>query len=80
LSYRLVCVASYLGEKAVHLFLQTELSTELIQHNLEGHRDDLVPALAKYEIRLRKMSFIFKKYIKILCVSSQVLAENIGKS
>ena len=33
----------YLSNKALHLFLQTNLSLERIQQNLDGVRDDDVP-------------------------------------
>ncbi|XP_059488909.1 sorting nexin-3-like [Neocloeon triangulifer] len=44
----LVCVPSYLGEKAVHMFLQTELNINRIQENVDGLRDDLVAKHSQY--------------------------------
>ncbi|XP_046403727.1 sorting nexin-3-like [Ischnura elegans] len=41
-----VAVPCYLGEKAVHLFLQSDLNTQMIDLNLLGERDDLIVPVA----------------------------------
>jgi len=52
----------YLGNKALHLFLQSSLSTEIIAENLEGRRDDDLPNSALTEKRRRyKDGLKFKK-------------------
>ncbi|KAF4526146.1 hypothetical protein B566_EDAN012457 [Ephemera danica] len=43
-----VCVPTYLGERVLHLFLQTELSIKDIEANLMGLRDDSVSELCRY--------------------------------
>ncbi|CAB3385157.1 Hypothetical predicted protein [Cloeon dipterum] len=48
----LIGVPCYLGEKAVHMFLQTELSTDCIEENIKGIRDDSVIKNAKYWPRI----------------------------
>ncbi|XP_071438850.1 sorting nexin-3-like [Hetaerina americana] len=39
---RIISIPVYLGEKALHLFIQTELSTKEIELNLLGKRDDVI--------------------------------------